>query len=1117
MGSSPMSISSIQLSSPLPSPSATPNRQNQDATQQGNGHFPSQQHSSSQPSQQLNSLNTLFLPPLVFDSTQHSSSPSTSSSIYPLADTPTPPELKRIKFTLNNRPALLEEIDPSDTLLQHQQHQQHHTYSQNNEPLTSQPTLLTVKSEDLPPNDETSQRKRPASTQLESVRTILSPSYDLWSYRQKQYCDNLNATATTTTMDTTTTSLGVTTTTELDNNGLTLETNYHINTPADPVAAITATVSTANDASTTSSSSQSLVSLLPEFATHLPSTDTMEATTTTAMADSPSSALPSPISDIDPNDEAWPSSPRRLEHQSTAMDDSTAVGADIITEPANTTTSTTTAMMDIVHDDDSSMEDMVDGGLSSLLRTYDILPTDIQNYLMFQLLRRSSMPSLRFASDMIMQALKLDFIARLPRRLSRQILLYLDVRSLCRASGVSRLWKYAIEQDADLWRAKIVEAGFTVTAAEIERYGLTSAHLYQQFPHQQHHFYTSHPYSQQLEHLHQRTLQQQQQQRYHLNDLGAPSSSSSSSSLSMKTGMATSPYLSPIKKLKHESSDASFLNQSPYDYPLSYAPADPTQLHRTELSAPNFDTMDDDAYIGYDNNYTDSNDVHPFKRIYKNHHKVRQNWKHNRVKRQQVKGHGEVVTCLQFDDDKIITGFDDNYINVHDIKTGMLRRVLRGHEGGVWALQYVGNTLVTGSTDRTLRVWDIENGICRFVFRGHTSTVRCLHIVMPTPVVNDDGATVIQPSHPLIVSGSRDMTLRVWKLPYLPGRSQPQSQNQQASHHHYHHHLHHHHHHHRHQQRHSQEVKQEHQQQNSSIFGFDAQYRQPKDTMMDEDPSTAAMAPPPSTSTASSSSSSSLSQQPQNNLLFFFNGLQSNSFQPPQQQQQQQQDQQPKHHNQHQQPHEHDFNPFFVHLLEGHKDSVRALAAHGNTLASGSYDSTVRLWDLETGLLKHQLEGHTQKVYSVAIDAQRQRCISGSMDSSIRVFNMIDGTCERVLRGHTILVGLLGLTKNYLVSAAADSTLRVWTADSDDCHHILSGHKGAITTFQHDDHKVISGSEGGLKMWDIKTGELVRDLITDVNGIWRVAFDERRCVAAVKSENTTRLEILDYGTDTEDD
>lgn len=95
------------------------------------------------------------------------------------------------------------------------------------------------------------------------------------------------------------------------------------------------------------------------------------------------------------------------------------------------------------------------------------------------------------------------------------------------------------------------------------------------------------------------------------------------------------------------------------------------------------------------------------------------------------------------------------------------------------------------------------------------------------------------------------------------------------------------------------------------------------------------------------------------------------------------------------------------------------------------------------------------------------------------------------------MVGLLHLTPKHLVSAAADSTLRIWSTETGVCEHVLSGHQGAITCFQHDGHKVVSGSEGGLKLWDIKSGMLVRDLITNVTGVWRVAFDERRCVAAV--------------------
>ena len=99
-----------------------------------------------------------------------------------------------------------------------------------------------------------------------------------------------------------------------------------------------------------------------------------------------------------------------------------------------------------------------------------------------------------------------------------------------------------------------------------------------------------------------------------------------------------------------------------------------------------------------------------------------------------------------------------------------------------------------------------------------------------------------------------------------------------------------------------------------------------------------------------------------------------------------------------------------------------------------------------------------------------------------------------------------------MVSAAADQTLRIWSPDDGERRHVLIGHQGAITSFQHDEHKVVSGSEGGLKMWDVKTGKLQHDLIKNVSGVWRVAFDERRCVAAVKcADNITRLEILDYG------
>ena len=158
------------------------------------------------------------------------------------------------------------------------------------------------------------------------------------------------------------------------------------------------------------------------------------------------------------------------------------------------------------------------------------------------------------------------------------------------------------------------------------------------------------------------------------------------------------------------------------------------------------------------------------KEMYHKHRNIRQNWMNPFAKPKHIsfQGHGDsVVTCLKFDDEKVISASDDNCINIYDIQTGQLRTRLNGHDGGVWALDHVGNTLVTGSTDRTTRVWDIERGVCTHVFYGHTSTVRCLQILQPKPKreVEVGGNFEMLPEVPLIVTGSRDSSLRIWKLP----------------------------------------------------------------------------------------------------------------------------------------------------------------------------------------------------------------------------------------------------------------------------------------------------------------------------------------------------------------
>lgn len=137
------------------------------------------------------------------------------------------------------------------------------------------------------------------------------------------------------------------------------------------------------------------------------------------------------------------------------------------------------------------------------------------------------------------------------------------------------------------------------------------------------------------------------------------------------------------------------------------------------------------------------------------------------------------------------------------------------------------------------------------------------------------------------------------------------------------------------------------------------------------------------------------------------------------------------------------------------------------------------------------------------------------MDNTVKVWNVVTGECLHTLAGHTALVGLLGISPNYLVSAAADGSLRVWDALNYELKHTLASHGGAITCFRHDETKIISGSDGTLKLWDVRSGQYVRDLVIGISSVWQVAFNGNLLVAASNRGGTTVFDVFDFGNSTE--
>ncbi len=199
-----------------------------------------------------------------------------------------------------------------------------------------------------------------------------------------------------------------------------------------------------------------------------------------------------------------------------------------------------------------------------------------------------------------------------------------------------------------------------------------------------------------------------------------------------------------------------------------------------------------------------------------------------------------------------------------------------------------------------------------------------------------------------------------------------------------------------------------------------------------------------------------------------------------------------------------------IHFMEGHKSNVVSVAIDPTTanIVSGSWDSTVKVWNPKSGICLATLNGHENMIYSVAVSYDGTTALSGSLDKTIKLWSLSNHTCLRTFTGHQggITSVAYGKDGSFIVSASKDNTINIWDINSGKCRTRLTGHVGSVETLSvcPKGYFLVTGSEDQtLRIWDLQTGNCLRVIQGHKSAVKTVSFSHDGRFIISGSENGT--------------
>ena len=187
-----------------------------------------------------------------------------------------------------------------------------------------------------------------------------------------------------------------------------------------------------------------------------------------------------------------------------------------------------------------------------------------------------------------------------------------------------------------------------------------------------------------------------------------------------------------------------------------------------------------------------------------------------------------------------------------------------------------------------------------------------------------------------------------------------------------------------------------------------------------------------------------------------------------------------------------------LHTSLGHEAEITAIVISPDSqfIASGSADTTIKIWNLETGKLICTFgslltwKAHKAGISTLAFSPIAQTLASSSSDGTIKLWNLRTRECSQTIKGYASCLAFSpdGQT---LAAGGWDRNIKLRQLSNPDNPIILAGHFNSINAiaFSPDGATVVSASaDGNVKFWNASTGEHLHTLSGHLNSVTCLCF-----------------------------